>query len=123
VVFGLSGLSHTLVRYVQDPHNGDHWPICYWYLGQMVPIVIEDVVQSLWRQKKKELGIRNTTWLDRAERCVGYAWVFTFNAWSISKYMQVKEECISHTQRLRYAREFAEWEKKNPDWQAELREL
>jgi hypothetical protein len=123
MVFGLSGLSHTLVRYVQDPDSGDHWPICFWYLGQMLPIVIEDVVQTLWRQKKKELGIRNTKWLDWAERCVGYTWVIAFNAWSIAKYLHLRRTWESHAMRIKYASEFAEWEELHPEWEAKTHEL
>jgi hypothetical protein len=123
VVFAVSGVMHSLVRYAQDPGCSDYWPICFWYVGQMLPIVIEDAVQILWRQRKKELGIPNTRWLDWVERGIGYAWVFGFNAWSIPKYIHTREEWGNYAMRVKYAREFEEWEKKHPGWEAEKQEL
>lgn len=92
IVFAASGVMHSAVQWVQSGGDGgDYWVITFWYAGQMVPIVIEDVVQVYWRNKKKELGIKDGKWLLRAERVLGYLWVFGFNAWSITKYQYTKE--------------------------------
>jgi hypothetical protein len=119
IVFGMSGAAHSAVRYIQDPGTGGYWPITLWYLGQMVPIVIEDVVQTIWKHKKKELGIPHSKTLDSVERWIGYAWVIGFNAWSIPKYIHTRQEWSNQYMRNKYAKEIAQWTTKNSGWEAE----
>ncbi|KAH7391088.1 hypothetical protein DE146DRAFT_680111 [Phaeosphaeria sp. MPI-PUGE-AT-0046c] len=110
MVFAASGVMHTAVRWVQSGGDGgDYWVITFWYMGQMVPIIIEDVVQKYWRQKKKELGIKDSKWLLRAERVLGYLWVFGFNAWSITKYQYTREVWGQPARDRRYAALLEEW--------------
>lgn len=108
IVFGVSGLMHSAVRWAQAGEDYDYWCISIWYVGQMVPIVIEGVVQEAWRRKKKELGIRETQWLRRAERWVGYTWVIGWNMWSIPKYVHTRNEWSDMAMREKYKRELAE---------------
>jgi hypothetical protein len=119
IVFGMSGVAHSAVRYIQDPESGDCWAITFWYLGQMVPIVIEDVVQNIWKQKKKELGIPQSKWLDWADRVLGYTWVIAFNAWSIPKYVHTRQDWMAQHMRKKYAKQAEEWAAKNPGWEGE----
>jgi hypothetical protein len=112
IVFGASGLMHSAVRWAQDGDGYDYWCIALWYVGQMLPIVVEGVVQELWRRKKKDLGLKDTRGLRRAERWVGYAWVIGFNMWSIPKYVHTRDEWSDRTMRKRYASEVVEYEKK-----------
>jgi hypothetical protein len=112
IVFAASGLMHSLVRYVHDGASNDYWVISFWYIGQMVPIIIEGVVQTIWRQKKKELGIQDTKWLLIVERVIGYAWVVGFNMWSISKYVHTKDAWRDARMQKMYAEQVAEWERK-----------
>ncbi|KAF2033048.1 hypothetical protein EK21DRAFT_109495 [Setomelanomma holmii] len=108
LVFGASGLAHSAVRWAQDPDGGDYWVITFWYVGQMVPIIIEGVVQDAWKQKKKKLGIdsegwiEDGKWLSWAERALGYVWVLGWNMWSIPKYVHTREEWADAAMRGRY---------------------
>jgi hypothetical protein len=111
MVFGVSGIMHTLVRVAQDgPNDLSQLGITFWYLGQMVPIIIEDVVQVMWRQKKKELGIRDYKWLRVLERTAGYVWVFGFNAWSVPKYIHMKAAWSEKLMLEKYGAEWEKWE-------------
>lgn len=93
MVFAASGVMHTLIRYIQSGSEGwDCWVITFWYMGQMLPIIIEDIAQNWWKTKKVELGINDTRPLLVAEKVVGYAWVFGFNAWSIPKFEYTRRE-------------------------------
>lgn len=46
-VFVVSGAVHSLVRYVQTEGRGDVWTVAMWYGAQILPIVVELVVQRL----------------------------------------------------------------------------
>jgi hypothetical protein len=109
LVFGVSGIMHTLVRWVQDDYDSSQWAITIWYLGQMIPIIIEDFVQKLWKQKKKELGIRHSKWLHVLERIVGYVWVFGFNAWSVPKYIHMRNAWSESIMQEKYTQNWAKW--------------
>ncbi|KAH7086149.1 membrane bound O-acyl transferase family-domain-containing protein [Paraphoma chrysanthemicola] len=108
IVFGVSGLMHSAVRWAQSGGDYDYWCISIWYVAQMIPIVIEGVVQEAWRRKKKELGIRQTESLRRVERWIGYAWVIGWNMWSIPKYTHVRNEWSDRAMMKRFTRELAE---------------
>jgi hypothetical protein len=111
-VFAASGVMHSAVRWVQDSKSGDHWVITFWYVGQMVPIVIEDVVRGVWRRKKKDMGIKDSAWLGCVERTIGYAWVVGFNMWSITKYVHTKNTWAEVKMNIRFQEQMAEWERK-----------
>lgn len=89
-VFGVSGLMHSLVRYVQTEGHGEIWTVAMWYGAQMLPVVVEGVAQRFWsrsglsRQLRFRLGEVRAVKLERA---VGYAWVFCWMFWSVSKYL------------------------------------
>lgn len=112
IVFAASGLMHSLVRYVQDPGSGDYMVISLWYIGQMVPIIIEDVVMSYWKAMKKEYGVKESRWLRVCERTVGYGWVVGFNMWSITKYIHTRNAWGDKAMQKKYAREREEWDRK-----------
>jgi hypothetical protein len=111
-VFAASGIMHSAVQWVQNPSSTEHWCIAVWYVGQMVPIVVEDAVQGVWRRKKKEIGIKDSMWLGCVERAVGYAWVVGFNMWSIPKYVHIKHARAEAGMRVKYAKQLVEWERK-----------
>lgn len=110
VVFAASGVMHSAVRYMQYGDTGDHWPITFWYIGQMVPIVIEGFIQTYWASFKRSRGIRDTKWLVLVEKWIGYLWVLGFNMWSVSKYVHVRNAWGDAHWRKKYAVELAEWE-------------
>jgi hypothetical protein len=111
MVFGVSGVMHTAVRYAQHGETGDYWCITFWYLGQMIPIIIEGVVLDLWKRAKFELGIKDSKWLGRAEKTVGYAWVIAFNMWSVAKYVHTRNDWADKAWRKKYAKELAEYQR------------
>jgi len=92
MVFAVSGIMHSAVRYAQNPNGGDHWVISFWYIGQMVPVIIEGIAQEYWAKLKKGMGIKDTKWLVRCEKMFGYAWVIGFNMWSVAKYVHTRND-------------------------------
>lgn len=109
IVFGASGVMHSLVRWVQDDYGvGAYWYITFWYLGQMLPIIVEGIVQEYWHAKKKELGIRDSKELRIAERVVGYVWVIGWNSWSIAKYVHTRQAVTDKALEDRFARRWEE---------------
>jgi len=111
MVFGVSGIMHSAVRYAQHGETGDYWVITFWYVGQMVPIIIEGYVSHGWSLLKKRWGIEDSKWLVRAEKTIGYAWVFGFNMWSVAKYVHTRNDWADKAWRKRYAIELEEWQK------------
>jgi hypothetical protein len=90
LVFLLSGLMHSLVRWQQSP-MADIWAISVWYVGQMLPIIFESVVSHYWRKARKSLGIRaDVKWVNRLEYAVGYCWVIGWFMWSVPKYLATR---------------------------------
>jgi hypothetical protein len=110
LVFGASGVMHSAVRWVQDAQSRDYWVITFWYVGQMLPIVIEDIVQAAWNRKKKEYVVKESKCLMWLERLVGYAWVVGFNMWSITKYVHTRDAWGDAAMEIRFAREVKDWE-------------
>jgi hypothetical protein len=95
LVFGMSGLAHSMVRFAQNPTDGGHWLITYWYVGQMVPIVLEGAVQhAVLMERRQWLGERYPRVLVCLERAVGYVWVVGWMMWSIPKYVHMKHAVI-----------------------------
>jgi hypothetical protein len=115
VVFAASGLLHSLVRFVQDPQSADYMCISLWYIGQMAPIIIEDIVMTHWQRMKQRYGFRNIKWLTRFERTVGYLWVLGFNMWSITKYIHTRSAWSEARFRKKYAAELELWNITEPE--------
>lgn len=114
VVFVASGLMHSLVRYVQTEGRGEVWTVAMWYGAQMLPIVIEGVVQRFWSRSgaRERLRVRlGEVVVVRLERAVGYAWVLCWMFWSVSKYLLT-----------RHAWELEELQRRYPDLFAIRRE-
>lgn len=109
-VFGMSGLAHALVVYVQTEGRGEVWSIALWYSAQMLPIMVEGVVQTLWGRSRVKaavrcrLGVREAT---RVERIVGYAWVLGWMLWSVPRYLRVRDAWEREYIRQRYPGAFA----------------
>jgi hypothetical protein len=112
IVFGASGVMHSLVRYMQDPNSGGYMVIALWYVGQMLPIIIEGVVMDIWKAKKKEYSVKQTKWLTACEYAIGFLWVVGFNMWSIPKYVHTRGAWAEEASRKKYAAQEAAWEKK-----------
>jgi hypothetical protein len=90
LVFFLSGLMHSLVRWQQSP-LGDVWAICLFYVGQMLPIVAESIVSHYWRKGRKSWGIEaDAKRVNRLEYAVGYCWVMGWFMWSVPKYLATR---------------------------------
>ena len=105
LVFVVSGLMHSLVRYVQTDGEGEVWTVALWYSAQMAPIVIEGVVQHLWRKSSLEAELHQ--WLGeravwRLERTVGYVWVFGWMFWSVPKYLLTRHAWETANLRRKY---------------------
>ncbi|KAF1832716.1 hypothetical protein BDW02DRAFT_410811 [Decorospora gaudefroyi] len=102
LVFLVSGLMHSLVRWQQSP-LGDPWSIALWYVGQMIPIVVEGVVVNVWRKVRKWCGFGGEVgWLDRVEYAVGYLWVFGWFMWSVPKYLNTRMKWSDAIMRRRF---------------------
>ncbi|KAF1851344.1 uncharacterized protein K460DRAFT_270563 [Cucurbitaria berberidis CBS 394.84] len=107
LVFLVSGLMHSLVRWQQDP-DGDVWCITIWYVAQMLPIVVEDVVQIVWHYFRQRVGISgDDRRVDTLETLVGYVWVLGWFMWSVPKYIHTSDAWAEDNFRGRYA---ASWE-------------
>jgi hypothetical protein len=86
-----SGLMHSLVRWYQVAPSGEYWIICYWYVAQMLPIIFEGSVATLWSKLRKWLGFgADTRWLNALEYAIGYFWVIAWFVYSIGKYRQTR---------------------------------
>lgn len=110
IVFGISGLGHSAVRRAQD-RDGDIWSISLWYVGQMLPIMMEGVVQHLWRNARVKMGIKMTNkFVNALEKAFGYAWVVAWFAWSVPKYIYTRNAWTEVNIRRKYAAEWTEME-------------
>ncbi|KAH6220268.1 hypothetical protein HBI42_105380 [Parastagonospora nodorum] len=109
MVFAMSGLMHSAVRFVQDPGASDYMVITLWYIGQMVPIVIEGIVVVYWQDLKEKFEVKENKWLTRFERTVGYVWVIGFNMWSITKYIHTRNEWAQVAMKRQYAEALEAW--------------
>jgi hypothetical protein len=108
LVFIASGLMHTLVRRVQNGGDGDSWCITVWYSAQMVPIVVEGIVQHVWAGVKMRLGLRTDNRLIRMlEVVVGYTWVASWFLWCVPKYHFTKYAWEEAILRSKYPQAFA----------------
>lgn len=110
VVFGVSGLMHALVRYVQTEGNGEIWTVAMWHGAQMFPIVVEGAVQYLWLDsslRKRSLVLFGESMLTRVEMAVGYAWTFCCMFWSVPKYLLTRHAWELENLRRKYSELFA----------------
>ena len=107
LVFAVSGGMHSAVRWVQAP-EGDVWCIAVWYVGQMVPISIEEGVQCVWRSVRRWAGVRDDDeWVNTVEKWIGYVWVAGWFMWSVPKYVHTREARTGEILRKKYAAEWA----------------
>ncbi|KAF1944634.1 hypothetical protein EJ02DRAFT_452238 [Clathrospora elynae] len=106
LVFLLSGLMHSLVRWQQDPET-DYWAISLWYVGQMLPIILETLLVSVWRNLRLRLGIeKDNKLVDRLEFWFGHAWTTAWFMWSVPKYIHTRLQWTDARLQKKYA---AEW--------------
>ncbi|KAJ4985434.1 toxin biosynthesis protein [Stagonosporopsis vannaccii] len=95
LVFAASGLGHAAVRYVQTEGRGEVWTVAIWYAAQMLPIVVEGGVGSVWGRSGVRGEVRELVGLEvlgRVERAVGYMWVFAWMLWSVPMYLLTREK-------------------------------
>ncbi|KAF1923662.1 uncharacterized protein M421DRAFT_74716 [Didymella exigua CBS 183.55] len=110
LVFVVSGLMHSLVRCVQTDGNGEIWTVTLWYGAQMLPIVVEGVVQHFWLSStlRRWLHFRlGEAVMMRLERAVGYAWVFCWMFWSVPKYLLTRHAWERENMHKRFPELFA----------------
>lgn len=94
-VFVASGLGHAAVRFVATEGRGEVWTVAVWYAAQMVPIVVEDVVGWVWGRSGVRSGMGQWVGegvLRRAEKAVGYLWVFAWMFWSVPTYLMTRDK-------------------------------
>ena len=102
LVFLASGMAHTLVRWQQRP-GVDAWVITIWYVAQMLPIVIEVLVQDYWRKARQRLGINaDDKRVNILEKALGYLWVSGWFYWSIPKYVHTRNAWRTASRRRQY---------------------
>ncbi|KAG9188569.1 hypothetical protein G6011_07274 [Alternaria panax] len=90
LVFLVSGLMHSLVRWQHDP-SGDLWAITSWYVAQILPMIFEWVVATQWTKVRKWLGFKSDTkWLNSVEYAIGYWWVIAWFLVSVPKYYETR---------------------------------
>lgn len=90
LVFFVSGLMHSLVRWQQNP-SGDCWAITCYYVAQILPMIFEWCVATQWSKVRKFLGFRSDSrWLRSAEYAIGYLWVIVWFLFSVPKYYQTR---------------------------------
>ncbi|KAF1355964.1 hypothetical protein EJ07DRAFT_129988 [Lizonia empirigonia] len=93
MVFVASGLAHSAVRWVQTQGEGEVWTVAIWYAAQMLPILVEGVVERFWsdamarRWLGEKFGEKRVVVM---ERIVGYTWVFCWMFWSVPKYIRTR---------------------------------
>jgi hypothetical protein len=96
LVFLMSGLGHTLVSWLylgSEESDGKIWCITVWYVAQMLPIIVECVVQKMVLvETRRYLDARYPKLMMYAERTVGYAWVCWWMMWSVPKYTYMKSD-------------------------------
>jgi hypothetical protein len=111
LVFLLSGLGHSLVRWAeQEEYDTDKeiWCIAMWYVAQMLPIMIEEFVHhNVLVETRRDLAARYPVLMTYAERTIGYLWVFGWMMWSVPKYTYTRIEWSVGTlrQHLKFAAE------------------
>ncbi|KAL1795035.1 hypothetical protein ACET3X_006851 [Alternaria dauci] len=90
LVFFVSGLVHSLVRWQQSP-SGDCWAITWWYVVQVLPMIIEWGVATQWSKMRTWLGFgSDAKWLQKVEYAIGYLWVIAWFLFSVSKYFETR---------------------------------
>ena len=108
LVFMASGLMHTMVRRTQNEGDGDCWCITIWYTAQMIPIVLEGVVQHMWANVKMRCELQTDNGVNQMlEKLVGYTWVASWFLWCVPKYHFTKYTWEEAILRSRYPQAFA----------------
>ncbi len=95
---------------MQTEGNGEIWTVALWYSAQILPILIEGVVQRIWGESS--LRLRARSWvggeiLVRFERVIGYCWVFAWMFWSVPKYQLTRYAWEMESLRRRYPELFS----------------
>jgi hypothetical protein len=107
LVFFLSGLMHTAVRWQEAPWT-DLWAVTIMYTSQIIPLVIEAVVIHYWRQVRSMLRISpDAKWVNRAEYAIGYFWVFAWQFYSISTYWLVRDKWTDEVMEKAFKEKYA----------------
>lgn len=102
LVFLASGVAHTMVRWQQKP-GVDAWCITIWYIAQMLPIIVEALVQDYWRKVRYNLDIKaNNKLVNALEKAIGYAWVAGWFFWSIPKFVHTRNAWRTAAEKRRY---------------------
>jgi hypothetical protein len=110
LVFAVSGLLHSAVRWVQTDGNGECWTVALWYSAQIVPIVLEGVVQDVWVESGVRKGLQRrigVAVVGRLEKAMGYLWVFCWMFWSVSKWLLTRNKWEMESWRKIYPELFA----------------
>lgn len=110
LVFAVSGLLHSAVRWVQTDGNGECWTVALWYSAQVVPVVLEGVVQRVWVKSEVRKGLRRrmgTEAVGRLEKAMGYLWVFCWMFWSVGRWLLTRNKWELESWRKRYPELFA----------------
>jgi hypothetical protein len=110
VVFGMSGLVHLLVRYVQTEGRGEIWTVAAWYGAQILPVVVEGVLQSFWSRSGLQGRLRvrlGEVVVVRLESAAGHAWVVCWMFWSVPKYLLTRHAWELENLQRRYPELFS----------------
>lgn len=110
MVFAVSGLMHSAVRWAQTNGEGEVWSIAIWYSAQMLPIIFEGGMQKMWSDSALRLWLEENLRersISRIERAVGRAWVFCWMFWSVPKYMHTRNAWEKANLRRKYPEYFA----------------
>lgn len=105
MVFGASGLAHSAVRWVQTQGEGEVWTVAIWYAAQMLPILVEGVVERFWSEAMARRWLGEKFGEERVvvmERTVGYVWVFCWMFWSVPKYIRTRNAWENAKLRVKY---------------------
>jgi hypothetical protein len=102
LVFLMSGLGHTLVRWVSSDTDTDKeiWCITIWYVAQMLALILESIVQdTVLVETRRDLDARHPKLTMYAERTIGYLWVCAWFFWTVAKYNYVRSAWSAQTMR------------------------
>jgi hypothetical protein len=107
LVFVASGIMHSMVRRAQHKGDGDTWCVTILYSAQMIPIVVEGILQHVWAKSKIHLNLRvDGKTIGMLEMLVGYAWVASWFLWCVPKYHFTKYAWEKAILRSRYPEAF-----------------
>ena len=85
---------HAFVVFLQTQGRGNMFCVFMWFSGQMLPIMVEEVVWDLWVRsgvRARVEGRVGTGGVSKLERGFGYIWVFGWMMWSVPMYLFTKQ--------------------------------